>query len=381
MEVKDARCTNCGASLKVEPQKTITTCDYCHSDILISGAIELALVEVDKTKDIAKTRENLRNAIKHNHIEEIKRLSQRLKDLMPNDFEASYFLAYAFVQKNNPSLMKAFYRFNGPITSDERHRVIPHMIQRSDLRDKKEVIQFLNQYAPDQVETYQETHESRKNQEDQYASIPRDVFICFSSKDQAIAESALREIEKNGFSAWISTRNLRPEDNENYWDNIETAIKNAKVMLVISSEAAMLSKDVQNEINIAGNLNKSLFEYKIDKVPHTALFKYIFNGIKWVEGFDNPRGSLNKIPARIVEIIKVQEMEILNIETKRNEKNKNISYEKNETNIKGSNLLTNKYSNNNVSKIKKHIIILLAISFALGFLLTTIIIILQSIGF
>ena len=69
-------------------------------------------------------------------------------------------------------------------------------------------------------------------------------------------------------------KKFAPGDTENYWNNIRKAIKSCSLFLVISSEDAMLSNDVKNEMNIAKELNKPRLEYKIDNRPHTTFFKH-----------------------------------------------------------------------------------------------------------
>jgi hypothetical protein len=264
MDIKDARCTNCGASLKVEPQKTITECDYCHSTIMVSNALELALVEVDKTKDIQRYRSLLNDAIQKNSVGEILRLASLIKDLIPSDFSANYYFAYAKQALNEPSFMMAFLKSTIPATPEDIQNIVSHMIQRSDLRDKPAIISFLSRISPDAIERYEAAHKSRSRQEDQYANVMRDVFICHSSHDKDIAEAIVNTLEKDGFNCWISTRNLRPEDSENYWNNIEKAIEKTRLFLTVSSESAMLSKDVQREIEISQKNHQKHFEYKID---------------------------------------------------------------------------------------------------------------------
>jgi len=301
MILKDARCTNCGASLKLEPQKTLSECEYCHTTILVSSAVELALVEVDKTKDILKYRSLLRDAVSKNSIDEILRVSSLIKDIIPDDFSANYFFAYGKQLRNEPSFMKAFLSGPSNGTPEDIKSVVPHIIQRSDLRDKKIILKFLENTSPESVESYEVSHQDRVRQEDQYANVMRDVFICHSSDDKEVAEAIVSTLEKEGFTCWISTRNLRPEDSESYWDNIEKAIIKTKLFIVVSSESAMLSKDVQREVQYSINREQPRFEYKIDRVPQTILFKQSFDGIKWVDGTENPLKQANKLPKRVYE--------------------------------------------------------------------------------
>jgi len=63
----------------------------------------------------------------------------------------------------------------------------------------------------------------------------------------------------------------------------------------------MLSKDVQREIEISQKNQQKRFEYKIDTVPQTVFFKHVFDGIKWVDGSNDPHKSIHKLPARVLD--------------------------------------------------------------------------------
>jgi predicted Zn-ribbon and HTH transcriptional regulator len=40
MKLQTAKCTVCGASLKLEVDKTISECSYCKSQIIVSNALD-----------------------------------------------------------------------------------------------------------------------------------------------------------------------------------------------------------------------------------------------------------------------------------------------------------------------------------------------------
>ena len=70
---------------------------------------------------------------------------------------------------------------------------------------------------------------------------------------------------------------------------------------MISSQSAMLSKDVQRELQYANRKNKKKLEYKIDDSVHTSLFKYAFDGLKWINAIEKP--SLEELKSRIFELV------------------------------------------------------------------------------
>jgi alpha-tubulin suppressor-like RCC1 family protein len=287
MKLQTAKCTTCGASLKLQVDKTISECSYCKSQIIVSNALDFNKVEVDKSKDIIKYRDNLKKYIRNNSIEEILRVSNQILDILPKDFLATYFAAYAHQVKGEPNYIYEFYLNILEHTPNELEEVVEHINKRSDLRDDNRIIKFLNKTDESYADKYKQIHLTRLELEDNYADIPRDIFLSYKSKDDnQLIEKIVSRLEDEGYSVWVSYRNLRPNDNENYWSSIEKAIKNSNIFLVVSEAASMRSKDVQKEINIAVNYSKKLIEFKIDQTPHTQLFKYVFDGIKWVEGID-----------------------------------------------------------------------------------------------
>ena len=282
--MNQAKCTTCGAGLTIKKGDKTCVCEYCQTTNIVENALALGKVEVDVTQDIKKLRENLKTFVQQNSIDEILRVSQKLLDWIPQDFVALYFFGYAKQQQNQPRFLYDFYKEAAAHTKEELAMVLDHMMHFSELRDKRRIVDFLTKYSPSSLDRYLEVHEAREDKENHYANVPRDVFVCFSSYNVEIAEQVVKELEADGNSCWISTRNLRPNDAENYWKNIENAIQNASIVLVIGSEDSMLSKDVHQEIDYARQYNKRIIEFKVDDAPHNTLFKHVFNGVKWVKG-------------------------------------------------------------------------------------------------
>jgi hypothetical protein len=282
--MNQAKCTTCGAGLTIKKGDKTTVCVYCQTTNIVENALALGKVEVDVTEDIKKLRANLTTFVQQNSIDEILRVSQKLLDWIPQDFVARYFFAYAKQQQNQPRFMYEFYQSPPTYTDDEINLVLSHINQHSDLRDKRRVLDFLASHHEDGISGYLKIHKEREDKENHYANVPRDVFVCYSSYNVGIAVRIVKELEADGNTCWISTRNLRPNDSENYWKNIENAIQNSTIVLVIGSEDSMRSKDVHQEIDFARQHQKKIIEFKIDEAPHNTLFKHVFNGIKWVKG-------------------------------------------------------------------------------------------------
>ena len=299
MKLETAKCTVCGASLKLSQDKAISECSYCKSQIIVSNALDFAKVKLDRSEDIKKFRENLAKFVKNNSLDEILRVSGLIKDIILDDNLASYYFAYAKQLMGSPKFLYQFYESKHLLTKDELDEIVDHIIEHSDLRDKSRVTSFLEEHASNKLSDYLEAYDARVIEEDNYSDIPRDIFICFSSENKAIAKKVYETLEADGYSTWISLKNLRPNNKENYWDDIKKAINSCSIFLVISSGQAMVSKDVIKEIEIAKKENKKLIEYKIDDTKHTSFFKYIFDGVKWVEGYTSK--GLDNLKKRILE--------------------------------------------------------------------------------
>jgi alpha-tubulin suppressor-like RCC1 family protein len=316
MILKTAKCTVCGASLKLDVNKDLVNCTYCKSQIIVSNALDFAKVELDRSKDIVKLRDNLIKFVNGNSLTQIISFSNSILEIIPNDFVSNYFSSFALQTKGEPKPIYEFYSNPPKYVKEDLELVVDHIIKRSDLRDKRRIEKFLtNNYAA-KLEYYLKEHVIRSAMIDDYSDIPRDIFISHSSSDHDLAEEVLKTLEKEGHKCWISFRNLEPNNNENYWSNIERAISNSKIFLVVSSEIAMVSKDIQKEINIAKKLNKKLVEYKVDNSKHTEYFKHVFDGLKWVDGYTSAKTGQNNLKSRVFNEINDYEKNKTNTSTK-----------------------------------------------------------------
>ena len=282
--VKTARCTHCGADLKLTSESRIVRCDFCKSDLIVDQAVAFSMVSIDYSKEISSLRKLQSDYTEAADTRGLISVSQRILELVPGDYRSEYLLAYANQVNGNPSLMTSFLSSKHETPSSELLLVLNHMIRHYDLRLFSKVRSYIESKEPGLLNKLVKVHEGRREQEQQYVLAAVDVFVCFSSKDQQIADRIVREVESEGLRAWISSRNLKPNDHNNYWNSIEAAIKRANVVVVVSSEDAMLSSDVIKEIDIANDNHKKLIEFKIDDSKHTTFFKYAFDGNQWVDG-------------------------------------------------------------------------------------------------
>jgi TIR domain len=96
------------------------------------------------------------------------------------------------------------------------------------------------------------------------------IFICFSSKDEAIARGVVAFLESAGLKCWISLRDVLP--GENYQESIVRAIEAAQGIVFLFSESSNLSGEIRKELSIGGSINVPVFPLRLSPVaPSTAL--------------------------------------------------------------------------------------------------------------
>ena len=90
------------------------------------------------------------------------------------------------------------------------------------------------------------------------------VFISHSHKDQVYAHKILAWLEKVGFSPWASFE----ECSDKYRMEIDTALLECDVFLLIASKDSFESIEVRRKITTAGSENKKISYYKLDESSH-----------------------------------------------------------------------------------------------------------------
>ena len=308
MKLERVICTTCGNSLETTLDQSAVTCDACGNTFLVRNGIDLATKSEKEISGIKKLRNNLQRSVVADDHKNILHFSKEILRLVPKDDLANYYYAYANYTFGSRKYLFDFYSITIQIT-EEAEEIINHIIECGDVRDKSLIEIFISRNNPDKLETYRERYAQKLLDEENYSSIPRDIFISFRSTDIEIASKVLTTLEQDSYSCWISSRNLRPNDNDNYWNNIEDAITKCTVFIVISSHDAMISRDVKKELDIATKQKKKRLEFKIDKVAHTALFKYFFDGCNWIDANSRIDDALKELQTRVYDLVNTTEVQ------------------------------------------------------------------------
>ena len=78
------------------------------------------------------------------------------------------------------------------------------------------------------------------------------IFICFSSKDEAVAREVAQFLEAEGLKCWFSSRDV--SGGQNYQETIVNAIESASGMVFLFSTNSSASGEVRKELSLAGSV-------------------------------------------------------------------------------------------------------------------------------
>lgn len=277
------RCTFCGLKHDFIETNSSITCQACGNVFFIEDGVFLNSKSQNEIDVLKKLRIRLDEMVRVNDAKMIHSHSKEILTILPDDILAKYYFSYASYELHQPKFLNQFFETKINATSTHINQICDHMMNYVDIREYLNITKYIDINCPTYLIKAKEIIDARIEIEEQYSEIKRDIFICHRSIDLEIVLEIVSELEQDGYTCWYSKRNLRPDDNENYIKNIETAIENASVFLVITSKSAMLSKDVQRELVYANKINKTKLEYKIDDSRHISLFKQSFEGIKWID--------------------------------------------------------------------------------------------------
>ena len=128
-----------------------------------------------------------------------------------------------------------------------------------------------------------------------------EIFISYSSKQKSIADGVCHYLEENGFKCWMAPRDI-PIGSE-YGDLIEQAIKKSKLVVLVFSQTASMSKWVKGEINVAFTEDKPILPFRVDDTEIKGTFRVMLNQMHWIDAFPNYSDKLPNLEKSICGIL------------------------------------------------------------------------------
>ena len=319
METIKARalvCPNCGNREfeGADANNNLITCAYCATSFVAEIGQRLAKVEVDKTKELKNLNERLKTAIRIGNPKEITDAANEILNINKDSYVAKYYYAYGSRELGEVGHINEFYA-KAPracdCTPDEANEIVLHIIKNHKLNNYDEALEYVNGAADTfnfdkdgLVASFEKANDEMLDRKYDYSLVPRDIFVCHSSKDRSKVEKILDAIvNEELMEPWVSFRNLRPNDINDYWKDIEKAIDLCKMfLLVYSKNAAVKSDDVIKELGMAYDKEKPIIEINIDGFEHKKAFKRILDGNKRVDAYTDFEKGLDDLGFRLFEV-------------------------------------------------------------------------------
>ena len=125
------------------------------------------------------------------------------------------------------------------------------------------------------------------------------VFISYASKDRAKVVELAKALEDVGVTIWRDQDQIL--GGENYGPKIVKAIRSARCLLVCCSDAAMRSKNVKQEIQLAWRYDIPSLPVLLEQVTYPEQVEYWLTGWQYIELFNLPlEGAVSKIVAGLL---------------------------------------------------------------------------------
>jgi sugar lactone lactonase YvrE len=131
-----------------------------------------------------------------------------------------------------------------------------------------------------------------------------DVFISHSHQDKLAAEAACHTLEDRGIRCWIAPRDVTL--GIGYGESIMDAISGARIMVLIFSDHANKSPQVEREIERAVSKGLSLIPIRIEDVVPRKSLEYFISSNHWLDAITPPvEQHLEKLAAACASLLEV----------------------------------------------------------------------------
>jgi len=242
-------CKTCGGAL-VQLDDRTWECKYCKNvyedeSVMKDAETLRSLLDEQKIEKVSNLRRNLYDAIseKYTDSEEICRICASLKALLPDDFMANFY--YTANHATPKEISRAIRDIEVEGNESYIDGIVEHML--SSMRSEYALpLQNLVERAYkntdmakfEQLATRISEEMERVNAGIYETSVPRDVFVAYSSRDMRKVEELVEYLEDNGLDCFVAVRNLRHGRGakQNYEKALHEAMENCKCVVFVSSQ-------------------------------------------------------------------------------------------------------------------------------------------------
>jgi formylglycine-generating enzyme required for sulfatase activity len=114
----------------------------------------------------------------------------------------------------------------------------------------------------------------------------RAVFISYASEDRTTADRVCGALENTGLTCWMAPRDIPP--GTEYPAAIVDGIRNASVLVLLLSDAAVASPHILSEVGHAFNGRKRIVPFRLSAVAMPPDLEYFLSMTQWLDAEDGP---------------------------------------------------------------------------------------------
>ena len=242
----ELRCKKCGSVLT--NQEEIYICSACgaryEKESASSYTEELVrILDEQKQEAVANLRMQLWREFNEEFydLEEIKRLAKGIKSYLPNDFFAN-FCDFAS-ERNSRSLSKFLLKTDVVKYKDYVWDMLNFLMRPLRKKNQLAVDDLLTRIREaeldrDKFNYYNKLLIKKSEELDKgvyVVTLPRDVFVAYSSKDMAKVEELVETLEEQNISCFVAARNLQHGAIQHYEEELKKAMDSCKTVVFVSS--------------------------------------------------------------------------------------------------------------------------------------------------
>ena len=113
-----------------------------------------------------------------------------------------------------------------------------------------------------------------------------DVFISHSTSDKPTADAVCALLESDGLRCWIAPRDISP--GETWAGSIFRAVAESRVMVIILSKHANVSRHVTREVELAVKNDLVIVPFRTEDVEPAADLAYFLSSTHWLDAIAPP---------------------------------------------------------------------------------------------
>lgn len=128
-----------------------------------------------------------------------------------------------------------------------------------------------------------------------------DIFICFSSKDEATARQVVHFLEASGLKCWISFRDVPA--GRNYQEAIVQALEAARGIVFLFSTFSSQSDEIKKELSLGSGLKIPVFPLRLSPIIPAGALRYELATRQWIDLFPDEAQALRTLAETIDETL------------------------------------------------------------------------------